>query len=263
MNWYEEKQEAKRQRLEDRADRLTREGAARVKSGFDRLSLIPFGQPILVGHHSEKGDRSYRRKACNSIDKGFELQKAGGELAARAASIGAAGVSSDDPDGVEKLTEQLNERKAKQEKMALVNKLVRKQDREGLIAAGFAAKLVDLWLEKPSWGGKYRAYEPYELSNNNANIRRIEQRIKELSANATRETKVTEAGDVKLVENAEINRVQLIFPGKPNAEIRTLLKSRGFRWSPMEGAWQRHLNGSGVYAAKDILHFLTKEIATS
>jgi hypothetical protein len=65
MNWYEEKQEAKRERLEARAERLRQVGAAKVESGMERLRAIPFGQPILVGHHSEKRDRNYRAKACN------------------------------------------------------------------------------------------------------------------------------------------------------------------------------------------------------
>lgn len=64
---------------------------------------------------------------------------------------------------------------------------------------------------------------------------------------------------VTLVQNVEENRVQLIFPGKPASEVRTMLKSHGFRWSPMNGAWQRHLNGSGIWAAKSILEKLNEE----
>lgn len=36
------------------------------------------------------------------------------------------------------------------------------------------------------------------------------------------------------MENAEAMRYQIIFEGKPEPEIRTLLKSSGFKW-----AWQR------------------------
>jgi len=64
---------------------------------------------------------------------------------------------------------------------------------------------------------------------------------------------------VKLVENVEANRVQLIFPGKPADAVRAKLKSSGFRWSPMEGAWQRQLNNSGIYWAKQIVAELTKD----
>ncbi len=261
MNAYEQKQEARRERILARADRLRAQGEARHKSGWDRLKAIPFGQPILIGHHSEKGDRSYRRKACSAIEKGYDMIKAAGEAEARAAAIGTGGVSSDDPDGIEKLTEQLNERKAKQEKMASANKLVRKKDREGLAAMGYPASLVEKWITVPIWGTKFCGYDTYELSNNSANIRRIEDRIKTLAANASRETKVEEFGEIKLIENAEANRVQLIFPGKPSLEVRTKLKKSGFRWSPSEGAWQRQLNNSAVYWAKELVKEITKETA--
>lgn len=243
MNWYEQKQEARRERLEERAERLRREGDARVNSGMERLRAIPFGQPILVGHHSEKRDRNYRAKAVRSVDKGMELRQAAGEMAARAASVGLGGISSDDPEAVQKLKEELAPLKAKQERMALANKLVRKQDRVALIAQGFPEKVVDLWLLTPSWGGKFRAYEPYELSNNSANIRRIEQRIEHLGRQATRVSTERTVGAVTIIENTEINRLQFKFPGKPSAAVRAVLKGRGFRWSPSEGAWQRQLSG--------------------
>lgn len=244
MNSYEQKQEARRERILARADRLRNEGQARVESGFERLRAIPFGQPILIGHHSEKRDRNYRRKACNSIDRGFELQKAAREAAARAEAIGTGGISSDDPDAIAKLVAELETLKARQDAMKARNETWRK-------AGNKAGRQADgQWVEPPC--------APYQLSNNSANMRRIEQRIEHLRASANRETKVEEyQGVCKLVENAEANRVQLIFPGKPSAEIRTKLKKSGFRWSPSEGAWQRQLNNSAVYWAKELIKEIT------
>ena len=257
MNHYEQKIEAKRERLEARAARLQAEGDARMKSGMDRLKAIPFGQPILIGHHSEGRDRNYRRKAGAAIDKGMELRQQAGEVAARAAAIGTGGVSSDDPEATQKLSEQLAELKAKQEKMVLANKLVRKKDVPGLLAMGYHATTVNRWVSSPVYGTKYAAYT-YEIGNNNANIRRIEQRIEQLTRNATRVTKEEELpGGIRIVENAEANRVQLFFPGKPSSEVRSRLKASGFRWSPMEGAWQRHLTSSAVYWARELVTKLT------
>src|SRR5688572_30263995 len=124
MNWYEAKQERRRERLEERAAKKAAEGRAKVESGMSDLRAIPFGQPILVGHHSEKRDRNYRRKACNRVDAGFALQKEAGELAARAASVGNSGISSDDPDAPAKLKERVAELEALQTKMAATNKLL-------------------------------------------------------------------------------------------------------------------------------------------
>ena len=48
---------------------------------------------------------------------------------------------------------------------------------------------------------------------------------------APTETTERDAGDgVRIVENAEENRLQIIFPGKPPAETRTRLKRA---WVPM------------------------------
>lgn len=52
--------------------------------------------------------------------------------------------------------------------------------------------------------------------------------------------------------NQEENRVQILFDGKPDANIRSELKHAGFRWAPSQGAWQRMLNHDGIYAAKTI-----------
>jgi hypothetical protein len=48
-------------------------------------------------------------------------------------------------------------------------------------------------------------------------------------------------------------RIQIIFPYKPDEEIRNSLKRNGFRYSPKNTAWQRHRNNRSVYVAKDII----------
>jgi hypothetical protein len=56
----------------------------------------------------------------------------------------------------------------------------------------------------------------------------------------------------KIVLNKAIDRVQLVFDGRPDAEVIAQLKSRAFRWSPREGAWQRQLTRNGVWAAEAV-----------
>jgi hypothetical protein len=60
-------------------------------------------------------------------------------------------------------------------------------------------------------------------------------------------------GVCDLVENFEENRIQIVFDGKPSAEVRAELKGNGFRWAPSQSAWQRQLNNAGRYAAKCFL----------
>ena len=56
---------------------------------------------------------------------------------------------------------------------------------------------------------------------------------------------IYEADGCEVVDNIEQQRVQILFPGKPSAEIISYLKSNGFRWSPYNKAWQRQNTPEG------------------
>ena len=60
MNAYEEKLEARRAYYERKAEEADAAGTAMWKEAHKMGEATPFGQPILVGHHSERGDRAYR-----------------------------------------------------------------------------------------------------------------------------------------------------------------------------------------------------------
>lgn len=64
-----------------------------------------------------------------------------------------------------------------------------------------------------------------------------------------------------IVMNTAIDRVQLVFDGRPAPEIIATLKSRAFRWSPREGAWQRQLTRNGIWAAEAVVKTLSGEAA--
>lgn len=269
MNWYEEKQEQRKEALEAKAERLTREANAKIESGMGRLRQIPFGQPILIGHHSEGRDRNFRRKAVGAIDKGMELRSEAADVARRAEAVGNGGISSDDPDAVDKLKLKLAGLELAQQQMKAINAAWRKAgkpkadnaDAWAAIARGSNVALEAVAAARASMARDFMSRPPftYQLQNNNGNISRVKDRIGYLERNANRETKAEEIGGIKLVENAEINRVQIIFPGKPSADVRAKLKQSGFRWSPSEGAWQRQLNSHAVYWAKDLIAKLNNE----
>jgi hypothetical protein len=64
-------------------------------------------------------------------------------------------------------------------------------------------------------------------------------------------------GEVKVKNNTAENRLQLFFDEKPNQEIITNLKKRGFKWSPRFKAWQRQLTFNALRALR-ILNFFPK-----
>ena len=101
-----------------------------------------------------------------------------------------------------------------------------------------------------------KPFPTYELTNSNANIKRVKQRIETLEAGKASKSIEEEHDGYTYRENAEAMRVQLRFDGKPDDETRALLKRNGFRWAPSQGVWQRQLNDNGKYAAHRVMEVL-------
>lgn len=167
-------------------------------------------------------------------------------------SVGTGGISSDDPQAVEKLEAKLATLEKHQEMMKAANAAIRMKD-----PAKGDAKLAELGytpediakLRAPDFCGRI-GYPAYELQNNNANIRRIRGRIAEPKKRTESTPEGWEFDGGRVVVNTAENRLQIIFDGKPNADIRTELKGEGFRWAPSQGAWQRQLTDNAMRAAR-------------
>jgi hypothetical protein len=101
-----------------------------------------------------------------------------------------------------------------------------------------------------------KPFPTYELTNSNANIKRVKQRIETLEAVKASQPIEEEHDGYTYRENAEAMRVQFQFDGKPDDETRALLKRNGFRWAPSLGVWQRQLNDNGKYAAHRVMEAL-------
>lgn len=101
-----------------------------------------------------------------------------------------------------------------------------------------------------------KPFPTYELTNSNANIKRVKQRIETLEAVKASKSIEEEHDGYTYRENAEAMRVQLRFDGKPDDETRALLKRNGFRLAPSLGVWQRQLNDNGKYAAHRVMEVL-------
>lgn len=173
-------------------------------------------------------------------------------------SVGRGGIQSGDPQAVEKLEKKLESLRELQETMKAVNAYYRKNktldDCPGLSVDQIERMKVAMARD---WRADPKPFESYALTNNNANIHRIEERLEHLRKVKQAEPKEVEAaGGVRLVENTEAMRVQLFFPDKPDEETRSILKSNGFRWAPSCGAWQRQLTQNGVYAARKVLEVI-------
>lgn len=180
------------------------------------------------------------------------------------------------------LRQRLEDREKSQARMKGINELIRKNrlgnKREN--AEEDAAKLVELAraagfsmvcsvaynLLTPDWGKP--GFPAYSLSNNNAEINRLRGRVAQVEAKVARmaaaegeEPAEKVVNGVRIVEDSSDDRLRLIFDGKPDRPVIQLLKGRGFRWSPSNGAWQRQLTPNARDAAQSIVNQISKEAA--
>ncbi|HEY9278939.1 MAG TPA: DUF3560 domain-containing protein [Eoetvoesiella sp.] len=262
MNHYEEKQAERKTRLEARAVQAKVQAETTYSQARQMGEGIPFGQPILVGHHSEGRDRNYRQRIHNTFGKAFDLEEKADHYAQKAAAVGEGGISSDDPDAIKKLMYQVEQLTANQERMKKINLVIRKHkdnpegQRHALLELGLLDGNVQQ-LVTPDYAGRV-GFPSYALTNNNANIRRIQLRIKQLQANQERLPVSVQGRGYAYAEDVEENRVMFTFEGKPEKTTRDTLKRHGFRWSQTRGAWVRQLSNAAVWQAKAVMQILNE-----
>jgi hypothetical protein len=261
-NAYEAKKAARLERMRERAARLRSEADARETSARERASHIPFGQPILIGHHSEKRHRRDIERIHQGFGKAHELTREAVALeqrADRSERVGA--ISSDDPDAIEKLREKLVSVERDRDRMNIANRAVRSANpREALRAIGFSESLIEKALTPDPMG--HIGFPPYALKNAAAEAARLRERIRLLEERVARPAPTTLYGFGVRIEEAD-NRVRIIFDAKPDEATRAALKGSGFRWSPNAGAWQRHASKAAWAEAKRITHVEVPTIPTA
>jgi hypothetical protein len=158
---------------------------------------------------------------------------------------------------LERATQDLQQCEANHERMKKANALIRKEKdpealKAGLRNIGFTDKIIQELLS-PRFG-RGQGYEGWALANNNANIRRLRDRVTMLQSKAEKhaagEKNEVAFMDVKILENFEADRLQLFFPGKPEPQIITTLKKSGWKWSPSNKCWQRKLTNEARFNVK-------------
>lgn len=249
MNDYEEKKQARIDRYRDRAAKARQQSSDYNDQSSKMASAIPFGQPV----HGP-ADRRYRDRIGQKMDQAIAADKKAEyyERKARAAENNNA-ISADDPEALEKLHDKLERLKNSQEKMKRVNAYYRKHKTcvgcEDLFPD--QAEAIDKRMETAySW--ETAPYPSYVLSNNNAEIRRIEDRIKQLEHRDEIGFSGWEFDGGRVEANTDANRLQVFFDEIPSEEVRSELKHGGFHWARSNGAWQRQLTNNAIYAARRI-----------
>ena len=254
MSDYEERKQARIDRYRERAEQARQESDELSRKSFSMLEHIPPGQPILVGHHSERGHRKLLERSDRKMEQSIAASEKAGYYGHKAeAAERNTAIFSDDPEALTKLNKKLESLQVAQTRMKQINAYYRKhgtcQGFHGL-SDEQAEKLDDRVRNGYSW--EKAPYPAYALSNNNQEIRRLKERIKQLTQAREVGYQGWEFEGGKVVANAENNRLQIFFDEIPSPELRQELKSRGFRWARSEGAWQRQLTDNAIYSASRI-----------
>lgn len=163
------------------------------------------------------------------------------------------------------LRQKIATRKRGQELMKAANKVIRKKttsedEKHGLLVSmGFsdrnARKLVDR-----------AGFESYELTNNNAEIRRLQKRLPDVEAKEVREAQSVVGGfalDTEYAFDADPapsggtveydfadNRLRLHFEDRVSKRDYPALS--GWNFSRLNTAWQRKLTDNAIHAGRDI-----------
>jgi len=205
--------------------------------------------PVRRAGKANESERKRGQEFFAFREKYFERKAANERRAARAQL-----------DPVEEMKKEIEAAERLQKTMVAANKIVRSKKTPStkladLINIGIPEKSASQLLV-PDFA-KRIGFAPYQLTNNNANIRRMKERLAVLTKKAAAETKEeTREDGITVTENVDADRIQIFFPGKPSPEVIRKLKQAAFKWSPSNGCWQRQLTENAKYATKMLLSSL-------
>lgn len=259
VNQYQEKRQAQIVRYKEIAEKLKTQSQSMYDRANELSKAFEGGQPILVGHHSEKRARRLQetihrklRKANEYSDKAKDYEKK-----AEAAEKNSA-ISSDDPEAKEKLLAKIAELETKRDLYKKVNKIARNKkiaasEKIGHImhlgfSVGDASKLI-----MPDKFTNEIGFANFEISNLTGNINATKKRLEKLEKIKQIEDQNLIINNCELIVDTAANRVKILFPDVPEERIRERLKGSGFVWSPSTGTWMRKLSQEAIRAAKQII----------
>lgn len=243
---------------------LLDEEFARYRDGYKRHTLDYLAarsrmiSPMIVGparfpadQQRKRGDNAHRR-----LSELVEFRKRALDAIRKKLCPGLRPIMAGDSDAAERLEAKIAEAEQLQNAMKLANRIIRSTPaanrREKLQAAfegnSFSDEAVSMIL-KPDYLGRV-GWKDYDLKNNNANIRRMKQRLEAIRQNSQAEATEIDGTSARLEDCPADNRVRLFFPGKPDESTRSQLKAFGFRWTPSLGCWQAYRNSRSNEAAK-------------
>lgn len=251
---YAERKENRVEAYKNLAEKNLKEAEERWDVVHGIQSAIPLGQPIIVGHHSEKRHRRDLKKIENNAHKALEAEKKAEYYMrkAKAAEKNQA-ISSDNPEAITELKNKIEELTKANELMKKANKIYKKTG--SLESAGLPENIrkagernIDYQM---GWKPHPKECKPFTHFNT-PEINRLKKRLERLEKLQETEYQEKEINGINIVVDPEDNRVRLLFRDIPSEETRKKLKHNGFKWSPRNKAWQRMITDYAIRRAEDI-----------
>lgn len=179
---------ARREDLAQRYDKYAAGARARaqtLQSGWERIhSIIPLGQPVLVGHHSERRHRRDLARAERLITRATEESGKAEYWKRKAAYVrNERIIRSKDPAATTKLRAKLALLEAEQTRRRAINAAFRKgglDAAKNLLTPDDIADLDRVARYQSYYRPHERGFPPYALSNLAGNIRSVKKRIEAL-----------------------------------------------------------------------------------
>lgn len=231
-----ERLERKPEKRADWAEKADKRSDAEHAKSSAYVAGIPFGQPILVGHHSEKRHRGAVEKSWNALGRAVEESKLAEHHRDKAAGLERqldGTIFSDDPDAVEQLRAKVAALRAENVRDKALNAHWKKHK----TMAGYpgitdeAAARLD---EKIRADWPKRPVAAYTFSNRGAVIRQAEKRITEVEGRQKRARQAEENGGVT-VERPGNGYAIVTFAEKPSRDMLSRLRAAGYWWG--RGSW--------------------------
>jgi hypothetical protein len=186
---YRERREVRAERLREWATKREAHAEQAAASVDALANLIPLGQPILRGHHSQGRAERDRDRIVNGTRRVVEHSTKAREFTSRAENIEAAAehaIYSDDADAITRLTERIAGLESERDTIKAYNAACRKGTADpATLPAKLARELagsIRVWGDVQCPGGRFPSYT---LRNLSGNISRQKRRLAALTAGAS------------------------------------------------------------------------------
>lgn len=221
---YEERRQARIDRLREASARESNRSAEAFKRSHDLVKDIPLGQPNIIGRPALP---RLREKSVSALNQAIEHDNTAAYYAERAESAeNNRAISSDDPEAIEKLKAKIAKLEEERERVKVFNKAARKNG-----------------TEPAPW---------YTLQYLSRDIKTAKDRIAKLEQTDAMPAQLIEFDGGEIESDPITNRIIVRFDERQNDDMAERLKGNGFHWSPEAGAWQRLRNYNALRAAKRI-----------